>query len=312
MGPIGVVVNPTAGYHRRHPEVSARLSRRVGSQGLVAESRSLEETEEIARRFFDAGIEILAISGGDGSLTHTLTPFRRVYGETPLPQIVTLRGGTMNTIPNGIGVVRRRPEAILDRLLDARDSGAALVTRRIGTVEANGQVGFLALLGSPPKFLREYYRRGNPHPTPWTAVETLVTLASSALIGGTLSRWVTEPVRLGIEVDGLEWLEVPRIALGAATVPEVGLGFAPFYRYDEDPTRFHFLSFQCSPIRFIWEMRRILFGRPTAASVTEETLASRIFMRGIDSMIDYTVDGELFEEESLEILAGKPIDVVLP
>ena len=64
-------------------------------------------------------IGLLAISGGDGTNHVTLSGFIDVYAGAALPQIALLRGGTMNTVANAIGVRRGRPEGLLARLVRA-------------------------------------------------------------------------------------------------------------------------------------------------------------------------------------------------
>jgi diacylglycerol kinase family enzyme len=89
---IGVVVNPHAGANRiAGPERVEVFSDVVGNDGLVRVTESVEAIEEVAREFRDHGTEILAVCGGDGSYHCTLSGFRAVYGDRPLPMLLPLR-----------------------------------------------------------------------------------------------------------------------------------------------------------------------------------------------------------------------------
>ena len=92
MPGIGVVVNPHARKNRNGGEARVqRLTQIVGPDGAVRVTESVPAIEDVAREFRDRGTEILAICGGDGSYHCTLTGFRTVYGEAPLPMLLPLR-----------------------------------------------------------------------------------------------------------------------------------------------------------------------------------------------------------------------------
>src|SRR5262249_44508851 len=116
---IGVVLNPKSRRNLRDPAASARLARALGDHGVVREARSIDELHRIAEDFKRLKIEVLGISGGDGTNHVTITGFINVYGGMALPQIAFLRGGTMNTVANSVGVSRGRPEGLLGGLIRA-------------------------------------------------------------------------------------------------------------------------------------------------------------------------------------------------
>ena len=79
MPGIGVVLNPKSRRNLRDPLAASRLARTLGDQGVVREARSVDELYRIAADFRRDDIEILAISGGDGTNHVTLTGFLDVY-----------------------------------------------------------------------------------------------------------------------------------------------------------------------------------------------------------------------------------------
>src|SRR5580704_11501498 len=114
---IGVVLNPKSRRNLRDPHAASRLARALGDHGVVREARTIDELYRIAEDFRRVDIDVLAISGGDGTNHVTLTGFIDVYGGATMPQVALLRGGTMNTVANSVGMRRGRPEGLLERLL---------------------------------------------------------------------------------------------------------------------------------------------------------------------------------------------------
>ena len=119
MPGIGVVFNPKSGRNVRDPRAAGRLARALGDHGVVRAARSIDELYAVAEDFRRLDIDVLGISGGDGTNGVTITGFIDVYQGSALPRIAFLRGGTMNTVANSVGVRRGRPEGLLGRLIHA-------------------------------------------------------------------------------------------------------------------------------------------------------------------------------------------------
>src|ERR1700733_6216389 len=119
MAGIGVVLNPKSRRNLRDPDAALRLARRLGDHGVLRTAASVEELYRIAEDFRRVDIDILAISGGAGPGHVTLTGFLNVYGGHAMPHVALLRGGTMNTVANSVGVRQGRPEGLLGRLVAA-------------------------------------------------------------------------------------------------------------------------------------------------------------------------------------------------
>src|SRR5262245_53424734 len=125
MPGIGVIFNPRSGKNVRDPRAAGRLARALGDHGVVREAHSIDELYRIAEDFRRLEIDVLGISGGDGTNGTTITGFLDVYQGNAMPYIAFLRGGTMNTVANSVGVGRGRPETMLDRLCRAYVARAA-------------------------------------------------------------------------------------------------------------------------------------------------------------------------------------------
>src|SRR5580704_17382124 len=125
MSGIGVVLNPRSRRNLRDPKAALRLARTLGDHGVVRQVDSIEDLHRTAEDFRHLDIDVLGISGGDGTNHVTITGFLDVYGNGKvadsaapalLPQIAFLRGGTMNTVANSVGIQHGKPEGLLSRL----------------------------------------------------------------------------------------------------------------------------------------------------------------------------------------------------
>lgn len=142
MPGIGVIFNPRSGRNLRDPRAARRLARTLGDRGVIREAGSIDELYRVAEDFRKLEIDVLGISGGDGTNGTTITGFLDVYQGNALPQIAFLRGGTMNTVANSVGVRRGPPEGLLDRLCRAYVQRAAApladVERHVMCIRAEG------------------------------------------------------------------------------------------------------------------------------------------------------------------------------
>jgi hypothetical protein len=329
---IGVVLNPKSRRNLRDPRAASRLARTLGDHGVVREARSIDELYRIAEDFRRDDIDVLAISGGDGTNHVTLTGFIDVYGGATMPQVALLRGGTMNTVANSVGVSKGRPEGLLGRLLRdyAQRATAPLenVERhvmRIGPRDAASRdrthYGFLFGTGVVHGFLAEYYRDGEP--TPLVAAKTLARGIGSAFIRGETIRRMAQPFRGSVTIlDGTDpesavpraakWEERDYLAVAAGTIPHIGLNFKPFRRYDERPGAFHMLGIHASPVAFVKELPRIHRAEPMRPGKAYEAVATRAVVRSADGVLRYMIDGDLHETRGeLEVTTGPRVRLVL-
>ena len=285
----------------------------------MRQARSIDELYRIAEDFRDVGIDVLAISGGDGTNHVTLTGFLDVYGGATMPQVALLRGGTMNTVANSVGVRHGRPDGLLGRLVRAYAQRGALelenVERhvmRIGPRESKTfQYGFLFGTGVVHGFLAEYYRHGEP--SPLTALQTLARGIGSALVQGETIRRMARPFRGSVTIDdGATWGPRDFLAVAAGTISHIGLRFKPFHRYAERPESFHLLGIHASALAFIRELPRIHRAEPLRTGKAFEATPKSAIVASADGRVEYMIDGDLDEVRGeLEISTGPRVRLVV-
>ena len=289
---IGLVFNPRAGRNRKDPDAHVRLARQLGDHGVVAAPRSLDELSRVAEDFHRLHIDVLGIAGGDGTNHVTLTGFRDVYGEDPLPTVALLRGGTMNTVANSLGLPNERTEGLLDRIVTRYLESPVVPTVRQFTIDVEGKLAFLWGLGVVPAFLDEYYSSGVP--SPWQAAKTLARGIGSTLVHGAMVRRITTPVHVEISTaDGVLWPMQPYFSVAAGTIEDIGLGFKPFFRAHERPGAFHLLGIDTTPAGFVVEIPRIHRAKPMAPQKYVDALVAHIVVRARESTMRYMIDGDI-------------------
>ena len=309
MAGIGVVVNPYARSNQRDPRRIERLAKLVGDDGIVEQTNGIDVLGDVARRFRERDVDLLAICGGDGTIFRTLTAFRHAWGERELPLVVPLRGGTINVIASSIGSMRGGPERVLAHVLhDYRHGGTHdVVERELLTVDGE-QHGFLFGLGLIVNFLRVYYT--SPNPTPLRAAGLLAKFAGSAVLGTSLIRGATQPVVADVECDGERLpFRIFRLML-AMTIEHLPLGFRPGYLATRKHGHFHLLGGPIPATRVVRNLARFRKGIPVYDPELYDNLARVVrieFERPTHYMIDADILGPV---ESLTLTAGPRVRLV--
>jgi len=319
---IGVVFNPRSRKNQRDPAAATRLARTLGDHGVVREARSIDELYRIAEDFKKISIDVLGISGGDGTNHVTITGFINVYAGMALPHLAFLRGGTMNTVANSVGVMRGKPEGLLGRLIRSYAARASRpldnVERhvmRIGNVgEAERNYGFLFGTGVVRGFLAEYYAGGEP--SPLVAAKTLSRAIGSVLVRGDMIKRMAQPFRgsvtLGTGDSRQTWEERDYLAVAAGSIDQIGLNFRPFRRYGERERHFHILGIYATPWQFVRDLPRIWRAEPMREGRTYEAIEPRAIIRSHDGVVRYMIDGDLHETEGdLEVSIGPKVKLVV-
>ncbi len=307
---IGVVLNATAGRTRGDNGLADRLRAHLGDEDLLVATRHPDELVATAERFRAHGVTLLAVVGGDGSASITLSAFARVYGRAPLPPVALLRGGTMNTVANGCSTPRGTPTSLLAGLVPRVRSGRGLRRSLRSTIQIGDRFGFLFGTGVVEGFLHAYYARGTP--TPLSAAGVLVRGVASALVGGPLVRRMAAPCRASVTfADGESWPLRDYLTVAAGTVDQIGLGFRPFLRCDERPESFHLLGIYAPAAAFAGELPRIRLARPMRPGHAFERVTDHAVLRFESGLARYMLDGEIFETPGdLTLRAGPTVTLV--
>jgi diacylglycerol kinase family enzyme len=307
MSGIGLITNPRSGVYRRDPRGARQLGYLIGSQGTAEATASLDDLYRVCEEFKRQRIDVLGISGGDGTLHHTLTAMIRTYRDESLPPIAILRGGTMNTIARSFGV-GGETRSLLFELVDKRRRGVPLEVFEHDVLQVGDQYGFIFGNGVIYNFMHEYYANGDPSPA--TAARLIARAAASTLVSGSLARRVFKSFHARVTADGTTWGCRDFVAVAASVVEQIGFGFKPFYRAHEQRGAFAVLGIHASPVGLVAELPRILAGKPMHADKVIDQIARELVFT-FDDELAYILDGDLYRARgSLMLRAGPRLHFV--
>ncbi len=313
MPGIAVVSNPKSRQNRKNPDLSGQMSFMLGDRGKLAQPHNRDELVEQARVFREEGVDVVAVNGGDGTLHVVLTALIEAYGESALPAIAILRGGTMNTIAHGLGI-DGTPGELLSTVLLRYHTNQPMpwAERHILRVEGGEkpEYGFLFGNGLLSNFLEEHYRA--PDPTPMTAAWLLFQASLSAALGGELVQRLSAPARCRVEVDGREWPGQSYLTVTMGTVDDIGLGFRPFYEALRHPGRMHVLGFACDALGVVRCLPRIRMALPIERPDVYSAVPERVVLRG-EQPLPFMIDGDFHPAgQTVTVSVGPKIRFLLP
>ena len=160
MPGIGIITNPHSKQNKSDPTRSEVLAYILGEHGIIRSTKCLNHLKETAKEFFKKDIEILAINGGDGTISRTIDIFIKTYGSKKLPKVAILGGGTVNFLKSNLKITNSS-ENLLNKLTQMYSSNEALDVENIRTLKVEKNFGFLYADGLCARFLEKFYSNKN-------------------------------------------------------------------------------------------------------------------------------------------------------
>ncbi|PIR16946.1 MAG: hypothetical protein COV46_06125 [Deltaproteobacteria bacterium CG11_big_fil_rev_8_21_14_0_20_49_13] len=289
MSGIGIILNPHSRSYKHNPERMERLGFIVGDKASCHATHDILDVEALAKEFKEKQIEILGISGGDGTNHVTLSTFLNVYGDSPLPKIAFLRGGTMNNITNALGI-KGLPEKILSNLIFKYHAGEEFKSTEVDVMNINGKHGFLFGTGLVCRFMEEYYRLVKK--TPFNAGKLLAYFFASAAFNTSYIQKMTERFDAKVTVDGKEWGFKNYVSLHAGTIETFGLHFDPFFRAREKPGHFHLIGLSGTSHTVLVGFPWIFMRKKIPGDSNLEDIAGEVVIE-LEYPMTYQMDGDV-------------------
>lgn len=293
MGGIGIITNPNSKLNKKMPSRGRLLGYIVGQFGNLEITNSIDDIGRVAELFKEQGVETLAINGGDGTISRTLTAFIRAYGAQPLPQVLILRGGTINMLADNLGI-RGSPEEILVRMLESQSGVRSRSLKPLATLTVGGQYGFLFGNGLIANFLAEFYRKKSG---PVGAVLLVLKIYLYWIISPRNYLRIIASDNYRVVFDGQPNSDpLPSLAMMASTVERMPLRVRLFPEVAKGLSRFQFFSLEMSPRSLPWKLPfAIMSNRPGRWFGKVSRMASKMIISSESGKQSYTLDGELFD-----------------
>lgn len=307
MAGIGIITNPHSRLNKSNPNNIKVLGYILGAQGRLEVTNTLEDLSRVALQFKEQEISILAINGGDGTISRTLTAFIKIYGAQPLPKVALLRGGTINVIALNLGI-KGSPDQILASLVEAYSAGEALPTTLLSTLQIGDTYGFLFGTGAAFDFLKEYYKRKSG---PLGAFLWCLAVWFNGWYQGPLYKNVIKEKTVNIFRENIANVRHKTISVMCSTVRKMPFGYPLFNKLKEHKRSLQCVSFTISPKEAIWRFPLIMIqGKYASKDYKYELLSDKILLSSEES-IGYTLDGELYYgNDSIELKLGPEVEFV--
>jgi len=305
MAGIAIIANPNARRNREWPLAAQRL-RQAAPGAPLFETRDAQELLDAARRIALDKPRVVAIAGGDGTVTHTVTALAEAM-DGELPPLALLGGGAYDSLAPLGG--KGDAEDKLKRIAEALASGTELAIEQRDTLRIEKRCGFRFGVGLPVRFIEAVYAAGGAGP--WSSTRLLLRALGSSLAAGEFARKLYAPMDLRVGFDGEEWPRVPIYGVVCATVAEAGLGLRPFRRATEQPGAFQALGLTAGPRQFALELPRLLLGRHARRDRLLEGVGEKLELSG-RAPLQWFLDGEIYTSstDKLAVTLGPRVSLV--
>lgn len=288
MPGVGVILNPYSKKYKNNPNTLERMAFIVGDKASCKSTHDLVDLMRVAEDFKTREIDVLAISGGDGTIHCTLTTFIRVYGEKPLPRITFLRGGTVNTIASTMGIVGNT-EKILSDLLVKYHEDIPFEVKKLRLMKINDDFGSIFGLGVVYNFMQAYY---SGKPGVWGAAKTLVRCIASGAVNGKLVRGIFNRIDAEVIVNGEVWPFANYSGIYAASIRQFGLGFNVFYHMLKQNDKFHAQALSMPPRSILPLLKKMHDGKNSGSENVIDAMAETMEIK-LREPAAYTIDGDM-------------------
>jgi len=309
MPGIGVISNPNAGLNKLSPRIKNRLTFVVGQTGDVVSTGTLDDAAAAAKAFQRFEIDIVAISGGDGTAHRTIELLLKSYGDTPLPPVLLIPSGTQNMVPSSFGIRGSSLSAMLLTLARYRHNVPLRCIKR-NMLQVNGHFSFMFGVGVATRFLELYYAR---HATSISGAAKLIgEVALDAARGGDIARKMAEHFAMEYRLDEGPPQEVSVHSLFCSFIEELSLRFKPFPRAGWDVNVFEVATVEGSPMGVVNQLHRLWLGAVKLGPAFRRHMARSLEVR-LEHPEPYTLDGEVYEPcDRYTITAGPELRFVVP
>ena len=297
MAGIAIIANPNARRNREWPLWAHRL-RKAAPGAALLETRDAAGLAQAARELAADKPRVLAIAGGDGTVTHTVTALSQAM-DGKLPPLSLLGGGAYDSLaPLGGG---GDAEDRLKRLHEAVHSGSELKVTERDTLRVDSRCGFRFGVGLPVRFIEAIYATGEGGP--WASARILARTLWSSLAMGPFARKLYAPMDLRVRLDDEEWPPATIYGLVCSTVAEAGLRLRPFRRATEQPGAFQALGLTAGPRQFALELPRLLVGKHARRDRLIEGVGEQLALTA-RAPLSWFLDGEIYSSDTGRLTVG--------
>lgn len=309
----GLIHNPRSQRNRRGEPL------RIPPELPHASPATQAELLDVLREFAAQEIDLVIVSGGDGTLREVTSLLPQAYGER-LPRLSLLAAGNANVVAADVGTagsgnaaLEQVVKAVRDDRFSRREIRPLLRVRWPG-LATSPVLGFVAGAAVLTRATRHANEKVLTHG---------VTHKASVLVTVLNAVWRAARGRPGwlgaeameIAIDNADALVGARFLFFSTTLHKLMLGFWPFWGGEGSIAPLRYLDIGSPPRRLWRSLWRLLHGRPSAFMLANGYRSGRagcIRIRCPDPLI---IDGEVFEpgaDALVELDVGPDVEFLTP
>ncbi|MBU0504404.1 MAG: diacylglycerol kinase family protein [bacterium] len=308
MSGIGVILNPFSKKYKNNPDKLDHMSFIIGDKASCRPTEDMDDLHRVAESFKSRDIDVLAISGGDGTIHCTISTFLKVYGEKPLPKITFLRGGTLNTIAATLGIVGNTEKLMSDLLIKYHED-KKFEKKKLRLTKINDSYGCIFGMGVIYNFMEEYYK--NPTLNSFIAGKTLITSIFSSIVQGPVAQRMFKRFDADVFVNGEKWPFANYTAVFSGSIRQLGLEFNVFRHMLEQNEKFCAMGISASPHELLPHVKALHDGKesksPSIVDAAADTM--EIYLK---EPLPYTIDGDMLPAtDTFKLSVGPELTILV-
>ena len=305
---MALVLNPIAHNNKRFPDQTRSFIKAFEELG---ESVVIGETTDLGEEFVrwkQEELDLLVISGGDGTMQRVLGELLRVWGEDTLPRMLLIHGGTGGLVPTSTG--NPDPTDAISLLKHSLQNQSPLLAQHLQTLRVGDRATFSCGTGIFRRLFSEYVTyRGR---VDWSRVILAARFAASWLVQGGLARHAFAPCPVQVRIGDDVYPSGHFIGIYASALDSIW-GLGAFGELPRPPEGFRVIALQAI------SKRSMLKGIPPLVRGDKGNLPPELLLQGTsllelrsdNDLIIYEAEGEFYSEKGpLRIKAGTPLTVI--
>lgn len=308
MVKVGIISNPEARHNIRNPRMITIIRRIMGAYAIVIETSTINDIPEAIQTFYDNDVEIIGINGGDGTFSAVITVIIAIYKNKPLPKIVVLCAGTMNTMPKSIGIYGRTINLVMALADHCKNWGIFNNTVKQHLIKCGNYYGTMSGMALAANFL-DAYEAGLY--SGWIqAISVLAQGCASAAVRGPYVKHLFKSAKCRIIIDDKELPSKEFTGILGSSIREIGLGFTPAPRAYEKEGCFHFIATNISYWDLIRQISNVWLGKEIRHNRVFSAITGNVHIIPMERML-YMVDGCVYAtEDPITMEIGPTIELV--
>ena len=312
---IGLIFNPLSGRIRKRKDAIRRALTEIPG-ATCREVTNAHEINASVGAFIDAGVDLLVIVGGDGTLQGVLCHLFATQPRSSWPILAVVPGGTTNMTALDLGILGD-PESVLQKLRNSllKQAPPVLLQRHVLCIEQTGVAKIygmffgVGLIARAVIFSQSRIKKLGITGEIYAAIITPLSCRRTFRIPQ--GSWA--PVKMSIIEGNAELNRGAFAFLFASTLDRLLFGMRPYWGQEQEPCMSHSSSNSESILR---SLLQLLSGHGDALKEKNGYYSRNT--QALELLVDdvYVVDGESYRaaggDGPLRITAAGPVSFLAP